>query len=356
MGADVPRGSSKLLWYELGEADSIAAIFPEQRRGIYVLEFANGERYVGQAEDAVKRFTQHRHGSKHHEPWTDITAFGFRAIPEGALTPHELAMFRQQKAQGYALRNKTWNYEHEQPSPLDEVVPVEVQKHWVTGYFPPVDRVALAEAVAQSGSGEPPKLFSKKRGMELLPSGQPVHDAVVENLAKLILLAIPQPVETEGRFWMISDYPGTSGGRFATLNVGNLELAYFPRGRWPITSPRWKGQREMLYTVVNAEAGTLLRKQKGSLIPWSERQEVIRFYGDEVIFYELSKRTYSVPADALCYPLGSKALDRLTDLQIRGIRCLAVRSMRNASARVNVRSRSEELTKKVYARMLELAE
>ncbi len=248
MSADVPRGSSKLLWYELGEADSIAAIFPEQRRGIYVLEFVNGERYVGQAEDAVKRFTQHRHGSKHHEPWTDITAFGFLEVPAGPLTPHEIAMLNQQKSQGYALRNKTWNYEHEQPSPLDEVLPVEVQKHWVTGYFPPVDRVAFAEAAA------------------------------------------------------------------------------------------------------------FIRTRKHSLLPLRERQEVIRFYGDEVIFYELIKEKYSVPADSLCYPLGSKALDRLTDSQIRGIRRLAVRSMRNASARLNARSRSEELTRRVFARMLELAE
>lgn len=247
MSADVPRGSAKLLWYELGEADSIAAIFPEQRRGIYVLEFANGERYVGQAEDAVKRFTQHRHGSKHHEPWTDITAFGFLEVPAGPLTPHEIAMLNQQKSQGYALRNKTWNYEHEQPSPLDEVLPVEVQKHWVTGYFPPVDRVALAEAA------------------------------------------------------------------------------------------------------------TFIRTRKHSLLPLRERQGQVRFYGDKVVFYECVKGNYSITVDVIYYPLGSNALDRLTDSQIRGIRRLAVRSMRNASARLNVRSRSEELTKRVFAKMLELA-
>lgn len=45
---------------------------------------------------------------------------------------------------------------------------------------------------------------------------------------------IPNAPELEGEYWSISDYPATATGRFATLNVGNLELMYHPRARTDI--------------------------------------------------------------------------------------------------------------------------
>lgn len=216
----------KLDWYCLNGVESVSAILHEDRRGIYVLEFANGERYVGQAVNAAHRFAQHRRGGKHHAPWTDITAFGFMSVPEGPLATHEYAMFCQQKAEGFVLRNKTWNHDHSQPSPLDDVVPIEIQQHWATGHFPPPDVTALAASANRRPEAERPRLFTKRRGQELLPNRCPVHDAVVDNLARLILLAIPQPRAAPG--------PGTVGVRQCAFDASPTLGRGLPRFLRPV--------------------------------------------------------------------------------------------------------------------------
>lgn len=65
-------------WWVLEQALSIAALVPERHRcGVYILEFANGERYVGQTLDVVHRYRSHRHGSQHHTGWHDVVGIGF---------------------------------------------------------------------------------------------------------------------------------------------------------------------------------------------------------------------------------------------------------------------------------------
>lgn len=342
-----------LSWYQLNGIESIAAILQESRRGIYVLEFSTGERYVGQAEDVVKRFAQHRHGGSHHEPWSDITAFGFLPVIEGSLAECEYAMFCQQKSEGFILRNKTWNYDHSQPSPLDAVIPVEIQQHWSTGLFHPPDREAL-EVAANRPQGPEPKLFSTRRGRELLCSGIPVHDAVVDNLARIILAVIPQPTETEGRFWNLSDYPSTAGGRFATLNVGNLELAYFPRKPWQVDFDDGSVE-QVLYVVHNAIAGTFVSGREEPTAKYDDGSiEYEEDIGGHLVCYINRPNHYSLPTDGLCYPLGAFDARDILPEGLAGIRTLAIRSMRNASARLNARSHSGELSRRIYKRMLEI--
>lgn len=70
--------------YMLNGLTSVSPLFNNTACGIYILEFANGDRYVGQAKDFRRRFTQHVHGSKHHEPWKDVVAVQFRHVPEEA--------------------------------------------------------------------------------------------------------------------------------------------------------------------------------------------------------------------------------------------------------------------------------
>ena len=119
--------------WELPDATTIAPLFAAAGRcGIYVLEFTNGERYVGQAKNIVSRYAQHRHGSDQHEPWTDVTAIRFCAVPEGDLDLVERETIRQQALQA-PLRNKTHNHGHWQPTPLDQFVEPDQQRHWATG-------------------------------------------------------------------------------------------------------------------------------------------------------------------------------------------------------------------------------
>ena len=346
------KPSQKLDWYALNGANSVAAILREGRRGIYVLEFENGERYVGRAEDAVRRFAQHRHGGDHHQPWADISAFGFMAVPEGNLATYERAMLLQQKAGGFVFRNKTWNFDHTQPSALDRIVPVEVQEHWSTGLFLPPNREALEEAVNRVENAAP-RLLRARRGKEMLPGGLATYEAVIDSLARLIVVAIPQPVETEGWFWSLSDYPSTAGGRFATLNVGNLELLFFPRRELKFRSAYFGSKTNGIFGRVNAEPGTFGRNRMLGTRPRA------RFMDDRMDNQNgakafIERRYYSIPVDTMSFPLGSSAITSLTSQEIIGIRRLAVRSMRNASAKLNARSHSSELTRLVYQRMLEL--
>lgn len=40
---------------------------------------------------------------------------------------------------------------------------------------------------------------------------------------------VPSAVELEGKYWTLTDCPSTSGGRWATLSTGFIELLFFPR-------------------------------------------------------------------------------------------------------------------------------
>ena len=117
----------------LTDASTVAPLFAEgDRCGIYVLEFANGERYVGQAKNVVNRYSQHRHGSGQHEPWEDMLAIQFLPVPESELDKVELATIHEHARQ-VKLRNKAHNHGHWQPTPLDEFIEPSQQRHWATG-------------------------------------------------------------------------------------------------------------------------------------------------------------------------------------------------------------------------------
>ena len=59
--------------YTIRGRASIADLFPQgQRCGIYVLHFSDGEYYVGQSADIIRRYTQH---SKIH---ADIEKISFK--------------------------------------------------------------------------------------------------------------------------------------------------------------------------------------------------------------------------------------------------------------------------------------
>lgn len=204
---------------------SIVPLIQHHRRGIYVLEFEDGCRYVGLSKNVISRFTTHVHGSSHHEGWKDVVALRFREMPEGNLREAEIDEILRQQSLGYELRNKDMNFGHRQKTMLDDVVSVEDQKHWALGdgqyNLPDVDKRPAMEPDEQSklASHVPSKVSEK------------VYDGVLDDLAFCLSHIIPDAVDLESKYWTISDWPSTAHGRFATLNVGALELAYFPRER-----------------------------------------------------------------------------------------------------------------------------
>ena len=84
---------------------SIVPLIQHHRRGIYVLEFEDGCRYVGLSKNVISRFTTHVHGSSHHEGWKDVVALRFREMPEGNLREAEIDEILRQQSLGYELRN-----------------------------------------------------------------------------------------------------------------------------------------------------------------------------------------------------------------------------------------------------------
>lgn len=338
-----------LRWWKLGNLTTVAPLLRGNRRGIYVLEFSDSSRYVGQATDATKRFATHRHGSRHHRPWTDITAFGFLSLPYGNLDQAERNMIQQQKNAGFHLRNKTFNYEHWEPCPLDQIIPTAIQRHWAT------DTTKLhLEAICKAASRpikNSPKLTQRRRGTELI-GGERVCDRVIDILANVVAFAVPEPHLTEESYWTLSDFPSTAGGRFATLNVGSLELLYFSR-----TRDVWQGLSSCGTISLNAAPETFVSPN-----PSNEKLlQASCFTGEfenlpfEIAFLPSGEQYYGVPVDTICAPLESNILDDLSDDEQLGVRQLALTAMRRGSARLNARSHSRDLTTLVYRRIAELA-
>lgn len=341
---------TKFKRWDLEDPATVAAIFSGCRRGIYVLHFENGERYVGQATDVVTRYSTHRHGSRHHTPWTDIVAIEFWEVPEGDLDAPERETIERYRSQ-HVLRNKTFNFGHGEPSVLDPVVPVETQRHWATGQ-PAYDTAPFA-AAAQREPGPMPELLTKRRGQEQLPDGRRVWEAVIDELAQIVMHVIPDAVETEGRFWSISDYPETAGGRFATLNVGWLELAAFPRRRFDAEVGTLAPSNGLVW-FLNTETGTFIDTaglpEKCSLdeVAW-----ILEETDGMPVCIERDLSNYSVPVDRIVLPLGAFGVEVLSSEERLGARRLAIRAMRTGTARINARSYSPELTRRVYQRIAE---
>lgn len=206
---------------ELDSKTPIGPIFPaDERCGIYVIEFDDGTKYVGQSIDVVKRFWDHTHGSNHHSAWGDVVALSFAPAPPLELDILEKQMIQYQLDAGVLLRNRSGVLASEGPSPLDLVITVTDQKHWILGDWEPSpsDRAAFIRSAEASG----PTKLEKNAPPE-------VAQAVIKDIAFALERIIPVAPETEKAYWTLSDYPSTSGGRYATLNTGILEFLVFPR-------------------------------------------------------------------------------------------------------------------------------
>lgn len=203
----------------------ISSLINNCRRGIYVLEFTDGSRYVGLSENVVTRFSTHVHGSAHHEGWNDVARFRFREMPEGDLREAEKLEIRRQQSRGVTLRNKDLNIGHSQPSPFDLVVSVEDQEHWATGHA----RYGLADVSERLGEAASDQSKISSHVPKSIP--HEIYEGVLSDIEFCLSELIPDALELETRYWSVSDWPSTGSGRLACLNVGQLELAYFPRHR-----------------------------------------------------------------------------------------------------------------------------
>lgn len=312
--------------FDVSELTSISALIPAQRRGIYVLEFRNGEYYVGQSQNIVRRFAQHRHGNTNHaEAWDDIKKLWFMPVPETLnLTEIEITEIRRFRKLGKPLRNRALNFGHDQPSPLNMLITVEDQQSWVLGEGP-YDLRGAKEKLPRLGN-EPSK-FLRQAPYEC-------RNPILTDLAFALTNLVPETVQLEGRYWTISDCPSTAGGRWATLNTGFVELLYFPR------------EEAGGFACLNTVAGTLLDDQL--------TQQTAQVDDDSHDVF-VDRVTYqSTSADRLIFTAGDLATicDDYPEVLL-GARAFALQAMRQNTSGMFARWHSKALTRDIYQFALE---
>jgi hypothetical protein len=106
---------------------SIADLYkPGTRCGIYVLLFGDGNAYVGQSVDVVRRYAQHL---RVHQ---DIEAISFRVVPPHELDTTEQELIRLVERSGFRLRNVVFSALPPVESDFDLVMPSEEQVVWLS--------------------------------------------------------------------------------------------------------------------------------------------------------------------------------------------------------------------------------
>ena len=111
--------------YVKGRA-SVADLFkPGERCGIYVLHFANGEFYAGQAIDVTRRYIQHCNTHK------DIEKLSFKRTSQDCLDEEERQVIRRLEENKWLLRNVVFTSLPKGESDFDFIMSSDEQAEWV---------------------------------------------------------------------------------------------------------------------------------------------------------------------------------------------------------------------------------
>jgi len=181
-------------WHEVRGRLSVADLHKRQERcGIYVLGFEDGERYVGQAVDVVSRFNQHR---KTH---ADISHLTFKQVPKARLDEVEQHHIHHLEAQGLRLRNITHMSVVTGERDLDLVVSPDEQEAWVRG-----DWEDLQDAAAQIRDDNLRQRY-RRRFEQFM--GLPQAREVLLLLGLYLHQTLPLPKRTALTFWSVSCLP-----------------------------------------------------------------------------------------------------------------------------------------------------
>lgn len=320
------KANLKYLRFNVSQLESISALIQEQRRGIYVLQFFNGEFYVGQAQNVVTRFAQHRHGhTNHNEAWDDIEKLWFMPVPENLnLRNIETSEIRRFQESGKPLRNRALNLGHNQPSTLDKAIPVEEQHSWVLGDGP-YDLCGIKEKLPSLGN-------ESSKFLKQVPDEY--RDLILSDLVFALTNLVPETIKLEGQYWTISDYPSTAGGRWATLITGSLELLFFPR------------REASGLSCLNTPVGTFSHSRLLSLLtPW--KRNTREFFVDQINYNSTS-------ADQVVFNSGDlKRICQKYPKILQGARTFALQAMRQSSSGRFARWHSQPLTRDIYQFALE---
>ncbi len=178
------------------ETHSIVRVVRAKKRrgGIYVLGFANGERYVGRSKDVVKRFLQHR--AVH----TDITSFTYLRVRREDQAGQERACVAALEAGGVLLRNRALMSAVRGASEFDGMVPVDGQSAWLeTGVLPERDVPPEDTFYADLRRRYAPRFAAFLERDDAR--------SVLGPLGRYLRSCIPYPEDTAASFWSLSCLP-----------------------------------------------------------------------------------------------------------------------------------------------------
>lgn len=200
--------------HEVRYLNSIAHLFPPSkgRTGIYVLRFADGQQYVGQAVNVVGRFAQHR------RTWDDIVSIDFARVPRRSLDASEVEAIRILEGGGIRLRNIHHATHVLGDRDIDLHVTPDDQYAWLNG-APILEDVPdrIDDAAQRTQGVDAFTRFQKFDSTYLVSALCGIY----------ITLAIPRPRETERTFWALSAAPSTNKRRdhrrLAALSINTME-------------------------------------------------------------------------------------------------------------------------------------
>jgi hypothetical protein len=196
---------------------SISDLYPKSksRCGIYLLKFSNDTFYIGQAVDAVKRFSQHR------KNYDDIIHYWFQPIDKKRLDEVEQNFIKQAENSGLLLTNKTFVTNVIGETDLDLIVSPEEQKNWLEGQIElPDGNFDLYSTIGEK--------FKIKYRYNFLKLKQSEHYEKLKILLGLYVRnCIPAFKKTELSFWSLTALPSTNKStwpRYFCLNINGMEV------------------------------------------------------------------------------------------------------------------------------------
>lgn len=196
---------------------SISDLFPKSksRCGIYLLNFSDETFYIGQAIDAVRRFSQHR------KNYNNIIKLWFQPIKKDKLDETEQRLIQEAELSGILLTNKTFVSNVIGDTDLDLIISTAEQTEWLEKNTQiPNDGFNLYPNIELKYKIKYRQNFKKFQQLDN-------YFELKELLNLYITKCLPAFKKTEMSFWSLSCMPSTNSGtwpRFFCLNVNAMEV------------------------------------------------------------------------------------------------------------------------------------
>lgn len=172
---------------------TIADLFkPDERCGVYVLHFSNGELYAGQAKDVTRRYIQHCHTHR------DIAQISFKPVSQDRLNEEERSIIQELERRGWSLRNVIFTSIPKGDSDFDLIMPPEEQAQWFN------DLAVVDNKGERFVNPELRRKFSR-RFEKFMQS--PYANEVLDVLKVYVATGIPVIRRGEVSFWCLSCMP-----------------------------------------------------------------------------------------------------------------------------------------------------